>query len=140
MPEVFSGEAAVLDAQLQNPAVHIVAHLSRSPIPADEGQIALADIAECNFPGYAPIRLVNWAVTPGDDDGYAYAVSEEITWESSVIVTPQEATFCYLTTVAGEGPIQLISIMKAEEKIVFDKEGRKFSCSFTLTSFNNELA
>jgi len=102
MPEILEGEAANLMHLLEDPANKIVVHLARMPIPDDVDSVILANIQECNFPGYGPQIAVGFTNVETDDDFFGEAVSKVIEWIAGDIVTPQLVTAEYVTIKRGD--------------------------------------
>lgn len=91
-------ELDALTAWLNDPTRQIVAHLAKNFIPQAVDTIQLTDLVECDFPGYAPVRIDDWRGVDFENDNYAEAVSGELEWSAGDgIVTPQTICVCYLT-------------------------------------------
>lgn len=129
-------ELSTLVAWLNDPTRTIVAHLAKNFIPQDVESIQLTDLVECDFPGYAPIRIDDWAGVDFDEDTYAEAVSGELEWVASdAIVNPQAINVAYLTIQDG-GPLHLFWPIPLPVSRTLAKEGDGFVFSFNVSSSN----
>lgn len=114
-------ETAALKALMNNPATPTVLHASKMPIPQEAETIALADIVECDFPGYAPIVLDDFDDTDNDyqEAGEALTSVREIS-SNNDLVAPQPICFLYVTHTPDGGARALMEIINLPEAIIIN--------------------
>ena len=121
MPEPTPGE--LLIATLTPPNATIIARLAKSVTAYGDDGINLNNIVECDFPGYAPIVLIDWEdVDPGSVDG-VQVLSAVIQFQPLNLITPQAAVAFYLTISAGSPQeTGLYKIELFDNTFVFDAD------------------
>lgn len=129
-------QGAHLEAELSNPALTIVAHLAKSPIPVDADSVPLEGIVECDFPGYEPKVLTDHYIDVFDDTTYAEAFFPEVEWQAEDVVTPQLVTAVYVTLEMDGVGIVLNNISILETPLVIDTPGQTISRNFSVMATN----
>lgn len=96
MPVPTPGDNLI--ARLRTAGTSIVAHLGKAYSFDPNGPATLAQITECDFPGYAPVTITDWEdVRPGDAE-QAEVVSAILHFEANDGITDiQEAKIAYYT-------------------------------------------
>lgn len=140
MPEVLPQAASDLMAYLENPTLQIVARLGINPIPLGEAPLALSDMVEASFPGYAPIVNPTWDLMEGFDLYFAEALSQILSFEAGLMVTPQVITSVYLTQQKGTDPVQFFMAFPLPSSIVFDTAGQQYQKQVRVQSANLDAA
>lgn len=141
MPDTLTGESLNLATILADPTNVIVAHLAQNASALDAEVIDLTGLVECNFPGYAPVQIIDPDVFETGDDYRGEAVSDPIVFSASdELVTPQNVTAFYLTWQVGSGAATLWRCYPLKEPFVFDVPGRKFPCQVRINSYDNTAA
>jgi hypothetical protein len=120
-------ETDVLMGLLENPLNVIVAHAARNPIAPDVDKIELADLTECNFPGYAPVTLDAWTPDPPEFDEVGEAVSGDVSFTAGAIVTPQNITAVYLTLAFDGGAPVLLKVFPLPSPFLMNLPEQKFA-------------
>lgn len=132
----LSGESLSLFQNLNNPAVSIVAHLAKSPIDPELDSIALEDLVECNFVGYAPIPITDWNVFEGEAPDLGEALSPMLEWVAGEDVATQPVTLVYITMQTPGNPIVMLDSQIVTPHFQMDAEGRTFARQYRLYSFD----
>jgi len=133
-------EGANLDAELNDPAVSIVARLFKNSIALDSDQIVLADLVECDFVGYEAVLLEEPAIDVFAEENYAEAFYLEKEWIAGELLAPQIVYGCYVTiTLAGGGTV-LNNLQMFDQPIVLDTEGQKIVRNFSVMATSGELS
>jgi len=133
-------EGALLDAELNNPALKIVAHLAKNAIPLDSDAVLLGDLVEADFPGYEPLLLEAPVVDVFDEVNYAEAFYQSREWIAGEIVTPQVIYAVYVTIeMVGVG-IVLNQIQILETPIIVDREGITIQRTFSVAATSEALS
>lgn len=127
MPVLNPTASEELLALLNDPTKQIVAHLGQNSILDDLPTLLLADIVECNFPGYAPISDLEWLADPESVEDCARADTQTLEFVAGNIVTPQLATFVYLTQQEGSDPPKLMRYWPIPEGFLFNSAGDKYA-------------
>lgn len=87
----------------------------------------LADIVECDFPGYQAITLDDFGETDRADDDIGEALTDVHSFTASEdIVTPQNIYFFYITRHPAGLPVQLFQVVNLPEPIQFAVPGQTF--------------
>lgn len=133
MPEL-SGETAALVEHVSNPAVSIVMHLAKNAFAADLESVLLADFVECDFPGYAPIRLTEFIAEDTDNAALGEVVSEYAEFVAGDLVDPQQISAVYVTQQVGDNPAQLLWPYFPDFPVLMTKKGETYRKRFRLTS------
>lgn len=139
MSATLVGELAALMDLLTDESNQIVAHLGKNAIPSNAELVAAADLVECDFPGYAPIRLTEWTPIFLDDDFYGEADSGEVEWSAGNIVTPQTITCVYVTQKIGDADAGVWNVIVLREPITMALTGDLFWFSFRAQSANIDV-
>lgn len=140
MPDVLTGQSDELSQILTDPSNTIVLHLAKNPTATLDLVGSLADLRECDFPGYAPVQIVNPDVFEGDDVNVGEAVSDALTFQaSSALAVPQVAYAAYLTWQNGAGPINLKDLYELKGGFTFDVPGRIFRVRIRFSSFADNV-
>jgi hypothetical protein len=133
-------EGALLNTELTNPDVQIVAHLFKNLIPIDADKIELADLTECDFVGYESKTLENPFIDVFDEENYAEAFFQDKEWTVGAIVTPQVVYGCYVTvSLAGVGTV-LNAVRIFETPIVLDTEGQRIVRKFSICATSEAVS
>lgn len=133
-------EGALLDAELNNPALKIVAHLAKNAIPLDSDAVLIDDLVEADFPGYETLLLEAPVVDVFDEVNYAEAFYQSREWIAGEIVTPQVIYAVYVTIeMVGVG-IVLNQIQILETPIIVDREGITIQRTFSVAATSEALS
>jgi hypothetical protein len=127
MPDTFTGELANLMALLDDPANVILAHLAQNNISPLVDSVQLTDFTECNFAGYAPIRVVNTIPFESDTEIYGDAISQPLLWTPSGIAAPQMISAVYVTIARSGGPAELIMVDIFSSAVVISTDAQSFA-------------
>lgn len=100
---------------------------SKSPINQLVDTLIPADIIECDFPGYAPIENPTWTPELIDDESYAEAYSQDLTFEAGAIETPQSITALYMTVQPDGGAETIRQVWVLPAFILMGIEGQRFT-------------
>lgn len=133
MPEL-AGESLALSDLLTDPANKIVMHLAKNVFPFDVDTVALGDFEECDFIGYAPVRLVEWTIKEETDDKLGEAVSEFAEFVAGEDVIPQIITAVYVTFQVGLGEIKLLWPLWLDIPLKMSAEGNMYRKRARITS------
>lgn len=102
--------AAVLEGML-DPAFVMVARLAKGPIGVPELSLALGDLVEADFPGYAPVVLTADLEHAWEMDGYGELSPIIAQFVVGALVTPQRLTHVYVTkTYEGADPSLVVAV------------------------------
>lgn len=129
MPDPLSPAQAEIDALVSNPAASILVRLAKSAIPETLDKIELADLTECDFPGYAAVAVNQVEYEETVDAEIAVARPEDAVFTAGVIVAPQLVTACYVTTQLPGEPAVLANIDVFECPLVVSDEGQQIKRS-----------
>lgn len=102
------GDALIAD--LTQSGGVIVAHLAKAVNADPDDVIALADLVECNFPGYAPVMITDFEDVEPDNQDLADVLSAAIQFTAAGLTTPQTAVAFYLTAHVGSDPAGFLSL------------------------------
>lgn len=139
MPDVLTGESLALSTLLNDPTEQIVAHLAKSTIGEGQTITALNQLTECDFPGYAPVQIVNPDCFQTEDEFIGEAVTDPIIFTASDdLVTPQLATAVYVTWKRGADAPLLWRVYPLVGGYVFDLPGRKLPCQLRINSLSEQ--
>ncbi len=137
MPDVLTGESLNLSNILNNPAAVFKARLSKNVIDLTIGTIALTDLTECDFPGYAPAPIVNPDCFETESDYRGEAVTDPLVWQASEALTvPQLITSCYVTIERNGNPPELLQFFPFDPAFVMDLPGRELARQIRFVSFD----
>ncbi len=139
MPDALTGHSGVLQSLLSDPGTTIVARLSKQPIAINGPPLTLADIVECDFPGYAPITVVGWGVEQNPNPIYAEAVSPNLVFVAGALVTPQDCCSLYLTISLGGGATQIWRTYPLVPRFTFDVPDRTMQKVVRVKSFDDTI-
>lgn len=134
MPEVLTDESLTLSQVLTDPTLKIVAHLGKTTIDVDDPPVALNQLTECDFPGYARVESPAFDVFQTDDPNSGEAVSDPLRFTAGVIVAAQMANCLYLTLQRGSDPVKLWQVFPLANPWQFDVEGRSYASAVRLRS------
>lgn len=132
MPVITPDASVELMAFLTNPLRKIVARLAKNSIPDDLPALDISTIVECDFPGYAPITGLEWAVDPDAQSDIAQARTQALEFEAGAIVVPQIATLVYVTHQFNEGATELLRYFPIPNGFLFDRQGIKYAYVCTM--------
>lgn len=110
-------ELAEIDAMMADPLFQIVARLAKGPADSQDNAIALADLVECDFPGYAPIPLTLNLDEAVDEIGLGALSPQRIEWIAGTIVTAQYITHIYYTKTYNGAGVSLVSAIAFDNPI-----------------------
>jgi len=136
MAATLTGELAALMSQLEDPDTAIVAHLGKNPIPSTVDVIDPTTLVECDFPGYAPVKLTDWEPIFLDDDNYGEADSGEVDWTAGAVVAAQVITCVFVTVQVGDSPERIWDVIVLPEPVAINLPGDLFWFSFRAQSAN----
>jgi len=120
------GTLTVLQYLLGAANVHLKARLAKNPLPEEPNSLALTDLTECDFPGYAPVVDPVFSAPVINELNYAEAVSTPIIWTAGTIVTPQPITAIYITSNVDGGPDNLLAVQPVATGVTIDEDGQEF--------------
>lgn len=123
----FSPTLQDLMAALWDETITVRIRAAKSPITPDVDVLLPEDIIECDFPGYAPIENPTWVPELIDDESWAEAYSQDLTFEAGAIVTPQAITALYLTVQPDAGAETIRSVFVLPTFILMGIEGQRFT-------------
>lgn len=132
--EALTAESGNLAEILLDPTVSIVAHLTKLPIPEDASGLTLADLIECDFPGYAPWKITDWDIMQHEDDFMGEAISEPIQFASTGPIIEQLAFGMFVTIQREGGDPVLWQLFRFDESYAFQYLGRPFECQVRIDS------
>ena len=134
MDPELTGESLELWEFVNNPAAKIVMHLAQNVIPGEVDTVALGDFTECNFPGYAPIRLTEWDALETANDNLGDVASSYVEFIAEAIETPQLITAVYVTIQDGTGPIYLMWVYYLDQPLLVGEAGHMYRKRCRITS------
>ena len=105
------GQLADLKTMFDDPLFAMVAHLGTAPNYGSLDALALSDITEANFPGYAALPINPTIEQAVDEVGYADMDAFPVEWVAGAIVTPQTITCIYVTKAYNNDHRTLASIV-----------------------------
>lgn len=109
-----------------DPLAVIVARLAKGPIGAPDDPLDLATLVECDFPGYAPVRLQPTLDVAYDQPDYGEMTPVNVHFETGAIVTAQQITHIYYTSVYNGGTAVLLGGNAFTEPLIADTLGQGF--------------
>lgn len=121
------GKLEELYALMTNPDVQIVARLAQAPIVTDPDIIILADLTECNFPGYTPVPLTASLADADEDVGAAVINGIGVDFEAGTIVTPQRVTALYFTAQVTGQALRLVSVILFPSPLIVNRTKQMLS-------------
>lgn len=139
MAATLVGELSALMDMLQSESNEIVAHLGKNSIPSASETILPTDLVECDFPGYASMRLTEFSPVFLDDDNYGEADSGEVEWKAGNLVTPQTITCVWITQKIGDQAATVWQVIVLKEPITMLNPGDLFWFSFRFQSANVDV-
>lgn len=139
MSATLIGELASLMGWLRDPSRTIVAHLAKNAIADSIDSLALTDLVECDFPGYAPITLSEFTPEFIGDDAYGEANSQECAWTISNPTAMQGITCVYLTITDGLNTHALLRAYPLFPPTTLAEDGDTFLFSFVFQSASESL-
>jgi len=122
----LSGMNLELGTFLQDPVNKITARLAQNAIAPNVDQIQLADLVECNFPGYTPHEIDEWENVDYDEEGYGQAITGPLSWSPQGIEEAQAITAVYLTISKDGAPDVLLWVIPLLTPIIFDDDNDVF--------------
>lgn len=123
MSDILVGESLNLFNKLNDPNAKIVAHLCKNPIAEDVDKIALSDLVEADFVGYAPVLLNDWFFLNTGDLALGEAVSQQMEFVAGDLIDAQVVYGEYLTISLASGPHYLLKFNRFDNPIIVDVEG-----------------
>jgi len=103
---------------MSDPARAIVAHLAKLPMFAGNTSVALVDLVECDFLGYAPVPLILDLDNAVEEDGFCWLSPQTVEFEVGAIVEPQLVTAIYITDAyTGVAPT-LLTVIPFHQPVV----------------------
>lgn len=124
MPTILSGEAASLNEYVTDTDNEIVMHLCKNVFAMELDRALLADMEECDFPGYAAVRLEEWIDQPTDEDALGETVSEFAEFIAGVMLENQLCTGVYVTIKEGNEAARLLDLQVFDVPLLFTTEGQ----------------
>lgn len=115
MEPLAGGPLAHLVETMADPLLEIVARLAKGPTSILDAPVALADLVECDFVGYAPIRLTAGLNEAVDDPFYAEADSQSLQWIVGAINATQPIVGLYYTSRYNGGAWGLVTLVPFDE-------------------------
>lgn len=107
-----NAQTALLVPLLNGPTLPMVLHAAKSPIPDDAVDVLLADIVECDFPGYAAIPLTGFDETVNDFADVGEALTDVLEFTpSDALVNAQPIFFYYITRHPPGHAVQLMQVV-----------------------------
>lgn len=119
------GREAILDLMLNMGLVTIKFRLAQEDPGVAIANLTLADIDECDFPGYAP--LTPTFPTAGlDGSNRGETLSTLMTWTAGAIVDPQTIFVIYMTYKHGADPERLVWAFYLSPTVTLAAPGEQF--------------
>lgn len=120
-------QGAALAGLMEAVSGRIVAHLAKNATFTADAEIALADLIEADFPGYAAIRLPEPEIFITEIEEYAESYWPGAVWEAGPIVDAQLITGCYVTIDDDDGVPHLSKIVILDPPVYITEEGQKIN-------------
>lgn len=125
-----------LNTTLTDPLLQIVARLGKSPSLAMPDKIALADIVECDFPGYEPFVIEPTMEMAIDDPAYGEVDPTRVRFVAGPIVTKQQVTCLYVTKTYNGVGTSLIQTLAFPVPMVVNEEGQVIEFDVNIGAYN----
>lgn len=123
-----------INTLLTDPTVSIVARLAKSPRVTEPDAIALADLVECDFPGYTPFVYTPKLTGAQEDEFYAEMATYNVEFMSGVLVTPQFVTCLYVTeSIDGQDP-RLLGVALFDPPLLVNQSNQVLAFDGTLAA------
>jgi hypothetical protein len=126
MPVDLTTATATLLDYLQSPTVTIVARLAKNSIDPEIEAPVLADLTQCDFPGYAPITDLGFDAVDANEGVAGHVLSADLEFAAGAIVTPQLCTAFYLTMQEEGHAAVLMHLEIFPEPFSFERAGQTF--------------
>jgi hypothetical protein len=123
---------------MTDPTVTILAHLAKAPRVTNPDQLALPDLTECDFPGYAAQAVIPSLDGAIDDQFYGEMGAANVEFASTDVSTPQEITALYVTKKVGSDPTALVSVCLFDPPLMVTANDQLFPFSVTLAAIDTE--
>jgi len=126
---------ALLNAQ-ENASASIVVRLIKAPIADDADNVSWGQMIECDFPGYDPIRSIDFDITTEPSVAIGEILSTALEFVATDIVESQSVFgVAVLFEVAGQ-PKKFIHLHWFAEPFIFSFPGQTFKFAVRMESFN----
>jgi len=125
MPEAPPSPGDVLIDELTIEGNQIVARLAKAINAPTDDVITLADLVECDFPGYASVPLNDYEDVDPDAVDNREVLSAIVEFIAAGITTPQSAVAFYITGKQGAGAVGLIDLEVFNGEFHFAKDDDK---------------
>lgn len=132
MEPIPGGNLEALADALSDPLFEIVAHLAKGPIGQQSSPLALVNLVECDFPGYAPITLVSNLDTAWEEEGYGEMSSQRIEFIAGAVVVPQRVTHIYYTYKYADNAPSLQSVVAFDNPLTVSTPGQVLAFEATV--------
>lgn len=110
MPD--NAQTTALLAIANDASAPMVLRASQIPIPEGATGMALEDIEECNFAGYAPRTLNDFGGTENEYEDIGEVLTEECVFTASdPLPFPQTIYFFYVTRHHTGSPVELMQVI-----------------------------
>lgn len=123
-----------LNELLSDPTVQIVARLAQLPTVINPDELTLAQITECDFPGYAPFTYTPQLETAAEDELYAEMGVYNVEFQVGAIVTPQRIVGIYVTAHRGADPVTIVTYATFDPPLLASEPGQVFGFDGTLAA------
>lgn len=134
MEPLAGGPLAHLVETMADPLLEIVARLAKGPTSILDAPIALADLVECDFAGYAPIPLTATLNEAVDDPYYAEADSQSLQWVVGAISAVQPIVGLYYTSRYNGGAWGLVTAVPFDEPMQAYYQGQLIAFEASLVN------
>lgn len=113
----------------------MIVRTAKNTISDDVFTIALTDLVESTYPGYAPITLPDFGLTEEDDAAVGDILTDDCIFEASeLIVSPEPITMVYITREPAGEAVELCGVIILEQPFVMEKPAQQFMCAARMSS------
>ena len=128
-------ESDALLAIASDATAPIIVRTAKNTISDDALTIALTDLVQSTYPGYAPITLPDFGLTDEEDDSVGDILSDDLIFEASdAITTPEAITMVYITREPAGGDVELCKVIILETPFIMEKPKQQFMCAARMMS------
>lgn len=125
-PELLDGLTTLNDllAALGDPSKILRVRASKAPIDFEAQQLGPADMIECDFDGYSPVKLAEFTPVLWDDATYAEVLSEDCRFEAGPAIVPQTIYALYLTIeeIGGAETVREVFVLQQPITMYLEKQ------------------
>lgn len=133
MPDLTESDALLAIAS--DATAPIIVRTAKNTISDDALTIALTDLVESTYPGYAPITLPDFGLTDEDDEEVGDVLSDDLVFSASdAIVDPEAITAIFITREPTGLDVELCKVVILETPFIMERPGQQFLCAARMTS------